>query len=175
METDWDVQAFLSSAVLGSPRQHLSTRQPCHSLRCAHSLCSHILLSQLFLRAKSSSGWHSDVLAAITSEGFHYPVAKKRWHPETESKKQGLSPSAEGSTGWKLPTAETQSSCLASSNLNLRHLPSSETILCWETGKKDNWLLKKKKRNHSCFCRSYVKLLHSLAANTNPEQQLSAV
>lgn len=107
----------LSPAVLGGPREHLSTRQPCHSSRHAHSLCCHILLSQLFLQAKSSSGWHSDTPAAVTNEVCHYLSAKRMWHPETQSKKQGLSLSAEGCLGWKLPTTEMQGSCLADSKL----------------------------------------------------------
>lgn len=76
-----------------------------------------------FCQDKNSSGCHSSAPVAVTNEVCHYLVAKKRWHPETEG---GVAP--EGGTGWMLLTME--GSCLTSSKLSLRHLPSSETILC---------------------------------------------
>lgn len=94
-----------------------------------------------FCKAKSSHGWHSDALVAVTNEDCCHLAARQRQHPETESKKPGLSPSAEGGIGWKLPNAEMQGLRLACSKLSLRHLPSPETSLCWEIGKKVNGLL----------------------------------
>lgn len=114
-----------NSSCLGN-HQRAPRHQAALLLRHTHFLCICTLLSQLFVKAESSSGWHSDALVAVINKVCHYLVAKKRWHVETEI---GLLPSKEGGTGWKLQTTEVQGSCLASNSLSLRHPPSSETIL----------------------------------------------
>lgn len=69
---------------------------------------------------------------AVTKGVYHYLVAKKGRHPETESKKEGLSPSAERGTGWRLPTTGTHISRTASRKLLLRHLPNVLKPSCAE-------------------------------------------
>lgn len=128
MGRDWDV---------GSTGEH------CYSLRCAHSLCSHILSPQLLQSQKQP--WLAQRCTGGSNKwGLLSPGSQAKAASRGRAKETGVVPECRGRH--RLEAAKRRNAGLETSlqQLSLRHLPSPETSLCWEIGKKDNGLLLRK-------------------------------